>query len=151
MCARKRCSCFKSHNTQAQPLNITTRLFNQFIESHKLPLKELLMKLNKVYYDQIIKIIDVIQNRPDYFAHEYFSIPNGRNTITELEKIFKLIENSNSTQISSIYSRHLSQLDYSLLYETFRRSKQCSNFKNGKSNKEKVEKSNKHKNMNMDF
>jgi hypothetical protein len=132
ICNKTGCYCSKSHDMKIQSRNITNKLFNKFMLDNKLPLAELLMKLNNVYYEQIDKIIGVIENRPDHFRHEYFVLPNGRNSITELVKIFNLIENGDWKQVSLIYSGYLSQLDYSLLYETFRRSKQCTNHMNKK-------------------
>ena len=132
ICNKTSCTCNKSHDMQNQQRNITNKLFNKFMKDNKLPLAELLMKLNNVYYSQIDKIINVIENRPEYFEHEYFVMPNGRNNMTELVKIFNLIENGDWKQVSLIYSGQLSQLDYSLIYETFRRSKQCSNYMNGR-------------------
>jgi len=48
ICNKTRCSCNKSHNMQNQPRNITNRLFANFMKDNKLPLAELLMKLNAV-------------------------------------------------------------------------------------------------------
>ena len=132
ICNKTSCSCNKSHNMQNQTRNITNKRFDKFMKDNKLPLAELLLKLNAVYCNQLEQIISVIENRPEHFEHEYFGLPNGGNSITELVKIFNLIENGDWKQVSLIYSGHLSQLDYSLLYETFRRSKQCSHNMNGR-------------------
>ena len=127
LCNKVGCSCNKAHNMYNQTKNITNVMFNEYIANNKLPLKELLIKLNDVYYKQVDKIMNIVKNRSTYFKHEYFITPNGRNNIIELSKIFNLIENCNDIQIKSIYYNYLSQLDYSLIYEIFRRSKRCSN------------------------
>jgi len=121
LCNIYNCDCSK-HNMQQQKKNNTSIIFEKAIFNKNINLQELLKKLNNIYKNNlhILEPLLVKNNLTEY--------SNSILSLESLEKVFILIEND-SLLVKTIYENNISQTDYSILYEIFRRIKQCPKFK----------------------
>ena len=115
LCKKFNCDCSR-HNMLDQTQTNTGVIFDTYIRTKKISLTELIMKLNKIYFDNFL----IIQSQltKDNFI-DNIKFPNNNLSLQSLEKLFNIIENN------EIYETNLTQTEYSLLYEIFRRCKQC--------------------------
>ncbi len=130
LCMRSSCNCNKPHSISVQPRSLTSRIFDACLETRRVPVNNLLHKLNLVYYNQFPVIVELLRNRPEHFQHRHIPSPNGNLTTSELSILFNFIENCDKEDIVRVYKDHMSQHDYSIIYELFRRSTECSRYRN---------------------
>ncbi len=119
LCKKFNCDCSK-HNMLEQLQTNVGVVFDNYIKTKKIPLIELTMKLNKIYFDNFLLIQSQLIKENIISQIE---LPNNNLSLESLEKLFNIIENN------QIYEKNLTQTEYSLLYEIFRRSKSCPKYK----------------------
>lgn len=115
LCKKFNCDCSR-HNMLNQTQTNVGLIFDSYIKTKKIPLIELTIKLNKIYFDNFLLIQS--QLTKDNLIDK-IKFPNNNLNLESLEKLFNIIENN------EIYEKNLTQTEYSLLYEIFRRNKQC--------------------------
>ena len=119
LCKKFNCDCSK-HNMYNQSQSNVGLTFDNFIKTKKIPLIELTMKLNKIYYDNFLYIQSQLTKNNLLGQIDF---PNNKLNLESLEKLFSVIDNN------KIYENNLTQTEYSILYEIFRRSKHCPKYK----------------------
>jgi hypothetical protein len=122
LCNIYNCDCSK-HNMQLQKKTVTFNIFEKALFNKNINLQELIKKLNDIYKNNL-HILE-----PILVKHSLVDYNNEIMSLESLEKIFTLIGNDSSL-VKTIYKNNISQKDYSILYEIFRRIKQCPRFKN---------------------
>ena len=129
LCNIYNCDCLK-HNMQLQKKNNTFNIFEKALFNKNINFQELIKKLNNIYKNNLYILepllvkYNLIENSNEN-SIEILSL----ESLESLEKIFTIIEND-SKLVKTIYKNNISQTDYSILYEIFRRIKQCPKFKN---------------------
>ena len=126
ICERVNCHCRQPHSINTQPHSKTAIIFDRHLsQGQKINLPELLLKLNQIYYSKFEIIIEFKNNRSEHFRYQVIPSPNGTLPISELAELFNFIENFSNDDINRIYGDRITQTEYSLIYEMFRRSKGC--------------------------